>query len=258
MNKRMVLLAFFALLLCAPCLAMAEGPKDLTASLALLPGVIDGPDKGPFVDLVKALQEYTGGKITIATFPFARSMDNVIKGKADFHIPSVRNPSIRHDPSLPWRFATEKIGQAAFVIYSSPEKPVTRKMIVEAMAKGGKFPYSIELVPGIEATFGCPGTASIDLPSSLQKVAKKRLDALIWAQEEADNVVRNLKLKNVHRELYQVYDDHPIVAKGAHGDEVDRMLSAAIKKFRASGKLQQYYIKVHHPYEDWQPANMDW
>jgi len=257
MNKRMVLVALFALLLYTPCLAMAAGPKDLTASLALLPGLTDGPDKGPFPELVKALQEYTRGKIKIETYPYVRSLDNVIKGRADFHIPSVRNPNIPHDPSLPWRFATEKVGQAAFVIYSNTAKPVTRKMIIDAVAKGGKFPYTIELVPGIEATFACPGIPSVDLPSSLQKVDKKRLDALIWAQEEADNVLRSLKLKGIHRELYQVYDDHPIVAKGPHGDEVDKILTSAIREFRASGKLKQYYIKVHQPYEEWQPANMN-
>lgn len=257
-DKRVVLVGLFTLLLCAPFLVMAEGPKDLTASLALLPGVIEGPDKGPFVDLVKAIAGvYTDGKIKIETYPFARSIDNVVKGKADFHIPTVRNRAVTV-PSLPYRFTTEKIGSVAFVIYSNSDKPLTKKMLQDAMAQKGKFPYSIEVVPGIEAQFGFPGTPSVDLASSLQKVQKKRLDALVWAQEEADNALKALKIKTIRREHWMDYEDSIIIAKGSQGDAVDKILSNALKKLRASKQLQPLYAKVHRPYEDWQPAKMDW
>lgn len=258
LNKRIVLVGFFMLLFGAPFLVSADGPKDLTASLALLPGVIDSPDKGPFVDLVKAIAGvYTEGKIKIETYPFARSIDNVVKGKADFHIPTVRNRAISV-PSLPYRFTTEKIGSVAFVIYSNSERPLTKKMLQDAMAQKGKFPYTIEVVPGIEQQFGFPGTSSVDLTSSLQKVQKKRIDALVWAQEEADNALKNLKIKTVRREHWMDYEDSIIIAKGPHGDAVDKILSNALKKLRASKQLQPLYAKVHRPYDDWQPAKMGW
>lgn len=257
-NKRIVLVGLLMLLFCTPFLVKAEGTKDLTASLALLPGVIDSPDRGPFVDLVKAIgSAYTEGKIKIETYPFARSIDNVVKGKADFHIPTVRNRAVSAE-SLPYRFTTEKIGNVAFVIYSNAEKPLTKKMLQEAMAHKGKFPYTIEVVPGIENQFGFPGTPSVDLTSSLQKVQKKRIDALVWAQEEADNALKTLKIKAVKREHWMDYEDSIIIAKGPQGDAVDKILSGALKKLRANKQLQPLYAKVHRPYDDWQPAKMGW
>jgi len=70
--------------------------RDLKVSLPYpLPGLVDSPDKGIFVDLLKAMaEEYKGGKITWELFPFARSMENVEKGKADFHLPQLVNPRI--------------------------------------------------------------------------------------------------------------------------------------------------------------------
>ena len=71
-------------------------PLDLKASIAQLPGLADSPEKGAFIDLVKAIDAaYKDGKITIGVYPFARSVNNVIDGFADFHIPNVRNPQIR-------------------------------------------------------------------------------------------------------------------------------------------------------------------
>jgi len=57
--------------------------RDLKVSLPYpLPGLVDSPDKGIFVDLLKAMaEEYKGGKITWELFPFARSMENVEKGR---------------------------------------------------------------------------------------------------------------------------------------------------------------------------------
>ncbi len=252
-------LACLMVMLCAPILlSAAGGPKDLTGSLALIPGLIDSPEKGPFVEIVKAMGSvYTGGKIKIETYPFARSVDNVIKGKADFHIPTIRNRALS-DAGLPYRFTTEKIGTVCIVIYSNKEKQITKKMLAAAMAQKGQFPYAIDLPAGIEGLFGFPGSPSNDVAMSLQKLAKKRIDALVWAQEEVDLALRNMKLNMITREHWADFDDSIIIAKGPQGDAVDEILSGALKKLRASGRLQALYTKVHRPYDDWQPTAMGW
>ncbi len=261
MNSKTVVsvMACFMLMLCAPALlSAAGGSKDLTGSLALIPGLIDSPEKGPFVEVVKAIASvYTGGKIKIETFPFSRSVDNVIKGKADFHIPTLRNHAIS-EAGLPYRFTTEKIGTVCIVIYSNKEKPITKKMLAAAIAQKGQFPYTIDLPAGIEGLFGFPGNPSNDVTSSLQKLQKKRIDALVWAQEEVDLALRNLKLNMITREHWADFDDSIIIAKGPQGDAVDEILSSALKKLKASGRLQALYTKVHRPYDDWQPTAMGW
>ena len=63
----------------------------------------------------------TEGRIKIDVFPYNRSIDNVIKGKADFQLPALRNSRVKLE--LPYRFAKEKIGTVSFVIYSHIDKP---------------------------------------------------------------------------------------------------------------------------------------
>ena len=97
--------------------------------IAIIPGLSEPPDKGPFVELAKALAEtYTQGKITIELFPFTRSIDNVVAGRADFHIPNVRNPAV-DSSKLPYRYSTKSLGRVDFVVYSGTGKVITGQML---------------------------------------------------------------------------------------------------------------------------------
>ena len=162
------------------------GSKDLQASLAELPGLADSPDKGTFVELVKAIGTvYTEGKITIRVFPFARSVNNVLTGLADFHIPTVRNPMV-DQTRLPYGTVKVPMGSVTFVIYSNSANPLSKKMLDDAIASGKNFPYRIEVPGGIENQFPFNAASSNDVEQSLKKLAVGRIDALVWAQEEVD------------------------------------------------------------------------
>jgi polar amino acid transport system substrate-binding protein len=252
MKIRRILMIFFVVFFVL-FINGSKDSKDLIASLAQLPGLVDSPDKGAFVDLVKAIDEvYTNGTIKIEVYPFARSVNNVITGKADFHIPSLRNPVIP-ESKLPYRFVTEKMGLVRFVIYSHGRKIITKKMIDDAIAKGGNFPYKFEVPAGLEDNFAFPVIPSNDLPKSFQKVDGQRIDAILWAQEESDLVLRELKLKTIHREFWDAFDDVIIIQKGAKSDLIDKILSDALKELKKSGRLDRIYSKIHRPFDDWQP-----
>ena len=178
-------------------LVRLEGSKDLVASLAQLPGLADSPDKGAFVDVVIAMGElYKEGKIKIELYPFARSINNVIEGKADFHVPGIRNVNIDQSKK-PYSMVTEKMGTVFFVIYSNTSKQITKAMLDKAIdnakSKKGKFPYTIEIPAGIEDQFPFPSISENNVESGLKKVETKRIDALVWAQEEVDLSLRQLK-----------------------------------------------------------------
>jgi hypothetical protein len=81
----------------------------------------------------------------------------------------------------------------------------------------------------------------------------KRVDAYIFAQEEGDFTLKQLKLKDVHREKYDSFDDVFVIPKGDKGKEIDKIISQCLIKLRDSGKLQELHQKVHLPYQDWQP-----
>jgi polar amino acid transport system substrate-binding protein len=231
--------------------------KDLTASVALLPNISESPEKGVFIDLIKAMNEqYPEGKFNIEVFPFGRSIDNVVAGKADFHIPMLRNPIVPEE-KLPFRYASVPMGKVCFVIYSNKDNPITKEMIEKAMTQN-PFPYKISMMRGLEGFFGFPGEGETSIEQMMEKVGKKRIDACIHAQEESDYVVNQLKLKDIHRESYTSFDDVVLVQKGEKGDEADKIISASLKALASSGRLEELHSKIHVPYQDWQPEKMNW
>jgi ABC-type amino acid transport substrate-binding protein len=261
MKKSLIFLTMVFMLL-SSCIGFAEEKPlgDLVATIAgPFPGLSDSPEKGEFISLVKAIDElYTGGKIKIGVYPFERSFNNVIEGKADLHIPNLRNPAV-DSSKFPFAFVTEPIGPVSLVIYSHKDKVITRKMIDDAVKKGGKFPYVIELAGGMQDNFSFPNVATNDAAQSLQKIQNKRVDAFIWAQEDADFNLKSLKLNAVHREFYEDFDDVITIPKGPKAAQLDKLLSDILKKLKASGRLpKEVYVKVHLPYDNWQPVKMGW
>jgi hypothetical protein len=235
----------------------AANARDLKVSMAYLPDILETPDKGVFVDLIKAFDEaYEEGEIQRSVFPTARSMENVISGKADFHIPMIRNKVVPEE-SMPYAFSTEKMGDVYFVIYSHKDKPLTYDAI-QKVKNSKPFPLKVETIGGMTGYFDFPVDQGIGVENSLKKVNAKRLDAFIMAQEECDFTVKHFKLKNIHREQYDKFDDVFVIPKGEKGKEIDAILSGLIVKLRAGGKLQDLHMKVHIPYQDWQPHEMGW
>lgn len=231
--------------------------KDLVVSMAFLPDILESPDKGSFVDIIKAIDDvYEDGIILRKVYPFPRSIQNVIIGNADFHLPMIRNRIVPEE-SLPYSFTKVKMGDVCFVIYSRKNNPITFERIQGL--KGKKpFPLKIESAGGLLIYFDFPITESIGIENSLKKINLGRTDAFIFAQEETDFTLRELKLKHIHRELYDTFDDVFLIQKGNKGKEIDTIISGCLKKLKASGKLQPLYQKVHAPFQTWQPCDMGW
>ncbi|MGY3959713.1 type 2 periplasmic-binding domain-containing protein [Aeromonas popoffii] len=225
----------------------AKPVRILNAHLGELPGLINADKTGPFVDLVRAIDDlHPDVTIQITIYPIARAMAGVINGKADFSLPAIRN---LHDADmLPYRFSTRSFGKVAHVIYSNTANPVTTDMAygIEATQRD----LLIEAVPG-ELPFQVQRSMSIE--QSLRKLSRGRIDAFIWAQEEADLMLRQLGLTNIQREFFGDFEDVFIIQKGAAGNEMDAFLAQAIEKLAESGKLEAIYSKIHSPYEHWQP-----
>ena len=248
-TKRALMLGMIVSVLWIAEPAVAE---DLSASLAYLPNILENSFKGGFIDLTKAIDEvYTDGRIIIEVSPFARSINKLISGKVDFHLPCIRNPLIPEE-TLRYRYISEILGQVSFVIYSHKDHPLTR-MDIDNARSSAPFPFVIETDRALVDLFEFPIQSSSAIAHSMKKIRFRRIDAYIFAQEESDYEIQRLKLTMVHRALYQVFDDVIIVNKNARGDRIDRLLSHAIAALRSSGRLQALYNKVHRPYLDWQP-----
>ena len=225
----------------------AKPVRILNAHLGELPGLINADKTGPFVDLVRAIDElYPEVSIRITIYPLARAMAGVIAGTADFSLPAIRN--LQDADLLPYRFSTRSFGKVTHVLYSNTDHLITPDMAY------GIVPTKRDLL--IEATPGflpIPLQRSMSIEQSLRKLSRGRIDAFIWAQEEADLMLRQLKLTNIHREHLGDFEDVFIIAKGPAGDETDRFLGEAIDRLAASGKLEEIYSRLHRPYVEWQP-----
>ncbi len=190
----------------------AKPVRILNAHLGELPGLINADKTGPFVDLVRAIDDlYPEVSIRITIYPLARAMAGVIAGTADFSLPAIRN--LQDADLLPYRFSTRSFGKVTHVLYSNTDHLITPDMAY------GIVPTKRDLL--IEATPGflpIPLQRSMSIEQSLRKLSRGRIDAFIWAQEEADLMLRQLKLTNIHREHLGDFEDVFIIAKGPAGD----------------------------------------
>ncbi|WP_421318534.1 ABC transporter substrate-binding protein [Aeromonas veronii] len=226
----------------------AKPVRIINAHLGELPGLINADKTGPFVDLVHAIDDlYPDVTIKITIYPLARAMVGVIAGKADLGLPAIRN--LKDVDMLPYRFSTRSFGKVTHVIYSNTANPVTTDMAYGIVPT--KRDLLIEAVPDY---MPFPVQRSMSIEQSLRKLSRGRIDAFVWAQEEADLMLKQLGLTNIRREFFGDFEDVFIIQKGAAGDEMDEFLRQAIDQLAATGKLAEIYEKIHRPYVEWQPS----
>lgn len=210
-------------------------------SLAQMPMYAESTEKGVLVDMSKAIADASGNKLDLQVVPFKRSMDNVITKKVDYHAPLIMNPTI--DPkTLKYDHSTETIFHVNFTMYSNKNKKIDKNKLKE---------YTIETDAAHTQYFPFPMVSSSDLEASLKKVDAGRIDAFIFADQASDPLVKKLGLKNIRRELYQVFDVKIILPKGGAGGATDKMISAAIKKLKDEGKWNPIMSVIDQPFKEW-------
>ena len=238
-NRCMVMsgIAIAFLVFTMPALA-----RDFKASIAQMPVYAESTDKGVLVDFVKAIADVSGSKVNIQVVPFNRSMNDVISRVVDFHLPLIKS-TIQDESKLDYDYSTETIFHVNFTLYTNKSKPLDINKIKD---------YNLETDLAHVQYFGFPVAGSTSIEGSLKKVDAGRIDGFIFADNASDPVIKNLDLKNIHRQLYQVFDVKIILPKGEHGKETDKFLSDAIKKLRDNGKYDAIMGGIDRKFEDWQ------
>ena len=230
------------------CLVFSQAQaRDLKVSVPCpLSPLVDSKDKGILIDLLKAMgEEYKGGKITWDVFPFPRSLENVEKGRADFHMPYITP----HNPQkIRFQYSSEVIFKVIIALYTNKNnKEINPKNLTK---------YKIETDEGVKYIFeseipSIVGSPSIE--SSLQKVDIGRIDAWLMAMPESDMALKKLGLKNIKRWEYGKYDVKAVLPLGDKGKEVDKILTDLIGKLKANGKYQKIMGPIlDQKFENWQ------
>lgn len=220
---------------------------DIHGVAVYLPVILENPNSGPFPDLLKTINKYyPEGTISISIEPVKRVYLDVNNKKADFRFPIMKVHE-GADNFTPYQFSKEMLGMVSFVIYTFKDKPLSKENIQN---HSNLNKYIIEAPP---VNWGFSTKSVVNLEQSLQKLNAGRIDAVIWAQEEADYIVKKYKLNQLRRAHFNDYPDVLFLSCNKRGDFVNAALSKAIIAARASGELQKAYSKVHKPYQDWQP-----
>jgi len=216
---------------------------DRVVTFGKLPQLAESKDKGILVNMVKELDKAMGGTSEIGVFPFPRSVDNVTSGKAAYHLPELEDP--KTDPaSLPFDLSEAKFFEVPFVLYSNKGKNFTVKDLA-----GKKIETSAAHVRYFKFKIG--GSSCFEC--SLKKVDAGRIDGFIFAMWEMDGLIKKNKLKNIKRELYQMFDVRAILPKGQRGGATDKYLTEGVAKLTASGDYAKLMGPLLKGYVEWQP-----
>ena len=225
--------------------------KDYRISVARLPLYSESANKGILIDILKAMgKEYKGGKFIIQVYPFQRSIENVINGRADFHFPTIGSHiwSRENDKferklnKLGIRRSSVSLTKTHFALYSNRNKPPLDINHLEQ--------YRIETDSAHTIFFtGVQGTTC--LPCSVRKLSAGRIDGLIFAAREIDGMIKKAHIKNIRRQNYKIFGSKFILPLGPKGDAIDKLLARLIKKMIEDGTLQ----KVAKPYSDYFEKN---
>lgn len=217
--------------------------QEFKASLAQMPNYAESMEKGVLVDLVKAMSKESGVKISYSVVPFARSMDNVITKKVDFHMPLIVATNL-DESKLKYDHSTETIFHVNFILYTNKSKPIKKEDLKTA---------KVETDMAHTQYFDFPVVASTNIAGSLRKLNAGVIDAFIFADFASDPIVKGENLSNIKRELYYRFDVKIILPKGANGGEIDKFLTKTIKAMRAKGTFQTIMDPIDTPYDNWQP-----
>ncbi|WBA13618.1 type 2 periplasmic-binding domain-containing protein [Salinivibrio proteolyticus] len=219
-------------------------PHTLVIHMGELPGLINLDGSGPFVDFVRFLDDQDPNtQIEITVFPIHRAINGIVQGSADLMLPAVRPTKTVTD--LPFAFSSESFGDVTHVLYTHKNNPLPVDVLW-----ANPEPYTIEAVP-YYMPFKVKRSHSIE--QSLRRLAAGRIDGFVWAQEEADMMLKQLGLTNIRRAHFADFQDVFVIPKGEKGQAIDAYLTALITRLRDSGALAREYYKVHRPYVDWQP-----
>jgi len=231
--------------LLALMIAININAKGYIISVGRLPLYSESSEKGILIDVLKAMdKEYKDGKFIIEVYPFARSIHNVIEGKADFHFPTIgKNIWSKETDTYEKELAkqnlmrsTASLTKTHFALYSNTAKP---KIDISKIQD-----YKIETDSGHTIFFNKNFRGTTCLPCSVKKLSANRIDGLVFASREIDSMIKDANITNIRRQNFKIFGSKFILPNTKKGREIDKLLTSLIKKMIQDGTLK----KVAKPY----------
>ena len=242
MKKRFVLLFFVA------SFYFAANANAETFKVAIM----KTGNAGIYTNLFTALGEATNNIFEVEIVPPARATYMIENKLVDIQAPKMKGKNEAYNRSLKYDFATAYLGNTvAMVLYTNKDKPVT----IDDLKNGNITHYKIETDGANVKQFGFTAIFSANVEQSLKKIASGRIDGYINTQGNGDKTLKSLKLKNIRRQLWDVFETSFTLQKGQAGGKLDKILADGLEKIKANGKYEQIMSESNRKskYNDWQP-----
>lgn len=218
--------------------------EDFVASLPEIPVLSEPSGNGIFVQLIEALdEEYTEGKISYDIVPFQRSLHNVARGKADFHLPLIEYESQKLDGLKLSEFSLYTV---QFSIFSNRSKRIVTRKDIDSLKATDQFGLIIETDRTHLSQFDFPVLASSCMECSLKKLTAGRIDALIFGGKSISFLREKLLLDNIHEESFDTYEVKFVVGDTPRGEVVERKLTAVFNQLKESGEYERMLKSLIH------------
>ena len=227
---------------------IAVNAKDYKISVGKLPLYSESKDKGILIDVLKAMdEEYKEGRFIIEVYPFGRSINNVVTGKADIHFPTIGKNIWSKENDIyekelnkqGLRRSSCSLTKTHFALYTNTEKP---ELDISKIQN-----YKIETDIGHTIFFNKNMQGTTCLPCSVEKLSAGRIDGLVFASREIDFMIKDGKYKNIKRQNFKIFGSKFILPTGEKGEEIDKLLASLIEKMIKNGTL----AKIAKPYTDY-------
>lgn len=222
------------------CFISYLSAKDYIISVGKLPLYSESKNKGILIDIIKAMdEEYKEGRFIIEVYPFGRSIDNVITGKADLHFPTIgKNIWSKESDVYEKELLSKGIRRSScsltkthFALYSNSSKPKIDTSKIQN--------YKIKTDIGHTIFFDKNIQGTTCLACSVEKLSVGRIDGLVFASREIDGMIKEGAFKNIRRQNFKIFGSKFILPSGEKGEEIDKLLSLLIAKMIKNGKLEE-------------------
>lgn len=207
--------------------------EDMRFSLPESPPLITSQHSGPLVDLIREMEKenHNGHFVVDGPFPFARSINNVVSGVSDVHMPLLWNSEVKAAPQG-FIYSSEPVFQVQFVLYvrrpdANQPALTLEKLNLKAM--------QIETDRAHTSLFPFPVSPATSIEGALRKVESGRSDGFLFAMRPTDNVLRQLGFKNIQRIPFRKFYSHAIFQDSEKGRRMEALFSRLLKATKQSG-----------------------
>lgn len=190
-------------------------PQLIRISVAELPVLAESTERGILIDYLHQVEAESGLTFVIEVLPFARSLKQVEDGKADIHLPLINSAFIRQSAINPdkLKLSDVQLFQVAFRLYFLKSNPVP-------FVGDGKHPIIATDLAHV-SFFDFPTLGISCVSCGLDQIEKGRIEGLIFAETEINDLIREKQLQQIDSVLYERFAVHFVVANTEKGKQLE-------------------------------------